>query len=116
LAHDAGGMQTFSGFVDRRHHRATVLFSRRHPRKYNTACYSREHCVSDITADQISKLTWAAEAGNLDELLCPRCGGTTASVSFTHPAADAYRVYFTCSKCSFRMSGRRVGKPPHWTS
>jgi hypothetical protein len=56
-------------------------------------------------------LLWAAEAGDLDALQCPRCGASTISVSFTHTALDKYRVYFICSKCSFRMSGGQASKP-----
>jgi hypothetical protein len=36
-------------------------------------------------------------------------------VSFTHAAEDHYRVYFTCANCSYRMSGRHEGKPPHFS-
>jgi hypothetical protein len=68
-----------------------------------------------ITGDEISKLIWSAEEGNLDALQCPQCHKSAISVSFTHPAADAYRVYFDCSSCAFRMSGRRRGKPSHFS-
>jgi hypothetical protein len=71
--------------------------------------------VSDITADQISKLTWDADTGNLDALQCPRCKALAVSVSFTHPASDAYRVYFRCSECSFWMTGRHAGKPAYFS-
>src|SRR5215471_9214731 len=74
-----------------------------------------ECTVSDITAQQISKLHWAAEAGNLDALQCPRCGASAVSVSFTHAAVDHYRVYFICSKCSFQMSGSHLGRPAHFS-
>jgi hypothetical protein len=71
--------------------------------------------MPDITADEISKLLWAAEAGNLDTLECPRCGASTVSVSYTNAAADKYRVYFICSKCTFRMGSGQASKPAHFS-
>jgi hypothetical protein len=71
--------------------------------------------VSGVRAEQISKLLRAAEAGDLDALQWPGCGASAVSVSFTHAAVDHYRVYFICSKCSFQMSGRPVGRPAHFS-
>jgi len=68
-----------------------------------------------ITADQISKLTRDVDAGRLDALQCPGCKASTVSISFTHAAPEEYRVYFTCSRCLFRISGRHVGKPAHFS-
>jgi hypothetical protein len=67
------------------------------------------------TAEEISKLLSALNAGNLDTLKCPNCTKLTVFVSFTHPGADEYRVWFTCSDCSFSMSGRHLGQPPHFS-
>jgi hypothetical protein len=67
------------------------------------------------TADEISALCLAADAGRLDALECPKCQKPAVSVSFAHPGADEYRVWFACSECSFSMTGRHLGKPRHFS-
>src|SRR5580700_3443253 len=85
---------------------------------YSSVSLGRIPCVtvSDvIDADEVSKLVWAAERGDLDRLQCPECREPAVSVTFTHPAEDAYRVYFTCTVCSFSMSASRRGKPSYFS-
>jgi hypothetical protein len=69
--------------------------------------------AKDIT-DHL-KLLNDADAGKLDALECPHCHRSTVSVSFTHPAADAYRVWFNCAECSFSMRAQYVGQPRHYS-
>src|SRR5262249_39701053 len=45
-------------------------------------------------------LAWAAAAGKLDGLPCPRCQAQTVSVWFTHRASD-YFTWFTCANCGY---------------
>ena len=56
-----------------------------------------------------------ANAGNLENLPCPRCKELRVSVWFTHPAKDEYRTWFTCSKCGFEMRAQNAGRPPHYS-
>ena len=65
--------------------------------------------------EPIMALFRAADAGQLDRLLCPGCGKDAIYVSFTHAAEDHYRVYLTCANCSYRSSAGLRGKPAHFS-
>lgn len=40
-------------------------------------------------------------AGKFDGLECPKCGHSSISCWFIHPAPDAYRTWLICTDCDF---------------
>lgn len=55
------------------------------------------------------------QLGNFDSLECPECHNWSVSVRFTHPRQDAYRTWFVCSKCPFRLRLQNSGRPTHFS-
>src|SRR5882724_1427192 len=48
-----------------------------------------------------TKLFHEVDAGNLDNLECPKCRHRVVSVWFTNPAPEAYRTWLICNECDF---------------
>jgi len=59
-------------------------------------------------------LAQAASEGNLDELLCPRCGEAAVSVWFTRRAESDYWTWFLCDRCDFEMRAQG-DRPAHYS-
>jgi hypothetical protein len=76
---------------------------------------SHDRLLSATDIQPILAVMRSADAGQLDGLACPQCTKAAMYVSFTNAAENHYRVYFTCANCSYRMSGRHVGKPPYFS-
>ncbi len=73
-----------------------------------------QNSKAELLAHQ-QRLLWAADAGTLDDLECPRCRQHSVSVWFTHPGDGIYRTWFICSECSFQLRAQNVGIPPHYS-
>jgi len=52
-----------------------------------------------------------ANAGQLDELQCPKCRLLTVSAWFSRPAEDVYRTWFLCANCDFHARAQNSAKP-----
>jgi len=59
----------------------------------------------------VTRLAWAAEEGQLDNIECPICHQPSISVWFTQPVDGVYRTWFICTKCSFHSRAQLLGKP-----
>ena len=72
--------------------------------------------MSESTFETYRENVSAYEAGQLDELVCPRCGTPTVAVRFSpSPAAAApSTTYFLCSVCGELDTAQYRGAPPHF--
>jgi hypothetical protein len=52
-----------------------------------------------------------ADAGNLDNLECPKCRHPTVSVWFTKPEPEAYRTWLICTECDFWSHAINTDRP-----
>jgi RNase P subunit RPR2 len=74
-----------------------------------------ESSLSQVDLQDRLRLLEAEAAGDLDELLCPKCRKCTVSVWFTHPSKQEYRTWFVCDNCDFSMRAQNVGRPSHYS-
>jgi len=54
-------------------------------------------------------------AGNLDNLECPKCQRKTVSAWFTRPEPEAFRTWLVCSDCDFWSHVINGAKPPFFS-
>ena len=55
------------------------------------------------------------DAGRLESLECPECGGPHVAVWFTHPAEAEYRTWFVCERCRFSSRVQNSARPRHYS-
>jgi len=65
-------------------------------------------------AEAIIHLARQAEAGQLDNLVCPECGSWSVAVWFTNQADGIYRTWFICSACKFYSRAQNTTSPSHF--
>ena len=55
---------------------------------------------ASANAEEVA-LLHEVNAGNLDNLQCPKCQHKTVSAWFTHPEPETFRTYLICADCDF---------------
>jgi hypothetical protein len=62
------------------------------------------------------QLLKAAEAGSLDEHVCPHCRKRANSVWFSNLAKDHFRTWFVCTECTFHTRAQNSDKPAFFSA